>query len=295
MDNILVTVAIGTYNSSNSVIETLESIKQQTFQNIELIVSDDCSHDDTVEKCKEWIDNNNKRFSSVQLLTAPHNTGTAANCNRIFRASRGEWVKPLGADDTLLPTCIEDYVHYIQNHPEVNWVAAKMKHYREYFEDEFYEDYEDYYSRMKCYFEMDASSQFTEMLRVPFIGAPTQFMRRDMILNNGGYNEKYGILEDIPMHLKLLRLGYKCYFLDKYTVNYRMRGKESPYLFNMRLAEDNKLMTVDMRFPYFTKVEKRRYMAQYWVKRIISFLGLNRRSPKICEYIYLLLNKIANI
>ena len=295
MDNLLVTVAVGTYNSSSSVVETLESIKQQTYRNIELIVSDDCSQDDTVDVCKKWIDENKHRFVNVQVLTAPHNTGTAANCNRIFRASIGEWVKPFGADDTLMPTCIEDYVDYVQKHPNVSWVAAKMKHFREHFEDSCYEDYEDYYFNVKHYFEMDAHSQFMEMLRTPFIGAPSQFIKRDLILNNGGYNEKYGILEDIPMHLKLMSLGYKCYFLDKYTVNYRMRGNDSPYLFNLRLAEDNKLMTVDMRFPYFTKAEKRRYMAQYRVKRIISFLGLNRRNPKICEFIYLTLNKIANI
>jgi alpha-1,3-rhamnosyltransferase len=51
----LVSVVIITYNSSKYVLETLESAKAQTYQNIELIVSDDCSTDDTVEKCREWI------------------------------------------------------------------------------------------------------------------------------------------------------------------------------------------------------------------------------------------------
>ncbi|MDR0890977.1 MAG: glycosyltransferase [Endomicrobium sp.] len=53
-NNPLVSVCVITYNSSKYVLETLESIKTQTYQNIELIVSDDCSTDDTVEVCENY-------------------------------------------------------------------------------------------------------------------------------------------------------------------------------------------------------------------------------------------------
>ena len=50
-NNPLVSINVITYNSSKFVLETLESAKAQTYQNIELIVSDDCSTDNTVEIC----------------------------------------------------------------------------------------------------------------------------------------------------------------------------------------------------------------------------------------------------
>ena len=51
----LVSVVIITYNSEKTIIETLESIKNQTYKNIELIISDDFSKDNTVEICKQCI------------------------------------------------------------------------------------------------------------------------------------------------------------------------------------------------------------------------------------------------
>ncbi len=67
-----------TYNSSKFVNETLESAKNQSYENIELIVSDDCSTDDTVEICKNCIERNMQRFTRTELLTVKKNTGTSS-------------------------------------------------------------------------------------------------------------------------------------------------------------------------------------------------------------------------
>ncbi len=65
----LVSVCIITYNSAKFVVEALESIKSQTYKNIELIISDDCSTDNTIELCKQWISDNGKCFVNCELLT----------------------------------------------------------------------------------------------------------------------------------------------------------------------------------------------------------------------------------
>ena len=58
----VVTVSVSTYNSSKYVVETLESIKAQTWKNIILQISDDCSTDNTIELCRNWIEQNKERF-----------------------------------------------------------------------------------------------------------------------------------------------------------------------------------------------------------------------------------------
>ena len=68
--NILVSVNVVTYNSSKTVLETLESIKSQTYERLELIVTDDHSKDDTVQVCQKWIAENQNRFVRAKLVTS---------------------------------------------------------------------------------------------------------------------------------------------------------------------------------------------------------------------------------
>lgn len=58
MNNPLVSIQVVTYNAAKTILETLESIKAQTYPPIELIISDDCSRDNTVEICREWVMDN---------------------------------------------------------------------------------------------------------------------------------------------------------------------------------------------------------------------------------------------
>lgn len=78
----LVSVVVVIYNSSQTVIETLESIKAQTYKNIELVISDDDSKDTSVEICKKWVEKNKNRFVRTKIITHTPNTGTSANMNR---------------------------------------------------------------------------------------------------------------------------------------------------------------------------------------------------------------------
>ena len=54
-DMVLVSVCVITYNSEITVLETLDSIYAQTYPRLELIISDDCSSDQTVDICQKWL------------------------------------------------------------------------------------------------------------------------------------------------------------------------------------------------------------------------------------------------
>ena len=125
----LVSCTVLAYNSASTILEALESIKAQTYQNIELIVSDDCSTDDTVELCRKWIAQNSDRFVRVELITVDHNTGVCANSNRVLRACKGLWRKGIAADDKLLPNCVSDFIAFVREYPEARWVSSNMRAY----------------------------------------------------------------------------------------------------------------------------------------------------------------------
>ena len=106
-------VSVVTFNSEKFVFDTLESVKGQTYQNIELIITDDSSTDNTVAICSKWISENKERFTGVRLITSDFNTGITANRNRGFFAANGDWIKHVDGDDLLLPSCVQDYVEFV--------------------------------------------------------------------------------------------------------------------------------------------------------------------------------------
>lgn len=111
MSNPIVSVIVVSYNASRTILETLESIRLQTYSPLELIIAEDHSTDDTALKCEKWLAENSKRFISSKLIVNEKNLGVSANLNVGIRASSGEWIKVIG-DDVLLPDAIERNVNF---------------------------------------------------------------------------------------------------------------------------------------------------------------------------------------
>lgn len=105
-DRVLVSAIIPTYNRGYIVDRAIESVLNQTYENIEVIVVDDGSTDNTQEKLKEYGD---------RIRVVYHrNSGPAAARNRGIEASRGEIIAFLDSDDVWLPTKLERQVSLLQ-------------------------------------------------------------------------------------------------------------------------------------------------------------------------------------
>lgn len=220
MEHPLVSVPVITYNSSKTVLETLESIKAQTYPNIELLISDDCSMDNTVEICQEWIEQNKLRFARTEILTIEENKGTSANFNRAEAACRGEWIKPIAGDDLLMPNCVDDCVHYITNHPDVKVLFGRVRAF-----GGAQEENEEMDSRF-CYelFHMSSEQMLHHLLfHTNGIPAPGFFYHRALLDEYHIKNdERIPLIEDYPKWINILRAGITFHFLDKDIVKYRI-------------------------------------------------------------------------
>lgn len=211
-NNPLVSIRVITYNSSKFVLETLESAKAQTYQNIELIVSDDCSTDNTVEICREWIENNKDRFVRTELITVEKNTGIPSNCNRAVKACRGEWIKGIAGDDILLPHCIEENIKYAKNN-NADFVFSDMLYFNE--KTELPEDSK--LNKLIVKFN-NTSDKLRFYSRLPiFLNSPTWFMLNKDII----YDETYKLLDDQPFIFNLINAKRKIIYLDIKTIKYR--------------------------------------------------------------------------
>jgi len=122
----LISIVVITFNSSKYVLETLESAKAQTYQNIELIVTDDCSVDNTLSVCTEWIKKTKNRFTRTEIISVEKNTGIVPNLNRGLNAVKGEWIKFIAGDDRLNDNCIERFYEEVYQNSEIEVIFSNV-------------------------------------------------------------------------------------------------------------------------------------------------------------------------
>lgn len=276
-DDFLVSIVVVTYRSSATIVETLESIKAQTYKNIELIVSDDCSPDSTIEVAQMWIDENYKRFVYAEIVKSEKNTGVSGNCNRGIARSHGEWIKSMAGDDLLIPTAIEEYVKFVSTHPEKVRMCvcdvepfvidgdvpeSIIKAYKNLFEKES-EPYEQQRKRV--------------MTSLVFVG-PAYFYSRELFDEIGGYSEKYGCAEEWPFVYKIIMAGNRIYALNKKLVRYRVspnslcNSRDDRGLGNQRVFDGMYRFFFDKAFKDLIREGRPlvawHYALRYWSKRI---------------------------
>jgi len=107
MDLPLHSVCIPAYNHERYILACLESVRDQTYPRLELIVVDDGSRDRTAELVESFLERHGRRFERAVLLRQ-QNRGIAPTCNRLLELARGEWMHVLGSDDRFHPHKIEE-------------------------------------------------------------------------------------------------------------------------------------------------------------------------------------------
>ena len=204
----LISVVIPCYNHEKFIQDSIQSVIDQNYHNIELIIIDDGSKDSSVAKIKELIKLCEQRFVRFEFRSRP-NQGLSSTLNEALEWCQGKYFSALASDDQMLPNKTKIQVEYLEKHNDVqavmssvNWINSdneiineRKLPYKEYsFEDIFL-------SKQSLY-------------------ACTQISRLESVISVGGY--KLGcVIEDWYMWLKLSELG-RIVSLENTLVNYRL-------------------------------------------------------------------------
>ncbi|WP_460028545.1 glycosyltransferase family 2 protein [Methyloparacoccus murrellii] len=214
----LVSVLVITYNSSKYVLETLESIKRQTYSNIELVISDDASSDDTVEICQSWLALNADHFVRARLVCAEQNAGIPANCNQALGQAQGEWVKFIAGDDILLPECISIFLHHANASPAIRCFVGQMYTMQG-------NTIKKILMPVERLFPPSAKKQLRNLILFGSLPAPAAFYSLDMLISVGGFDQTYPGVEDYPLYVKIFACGYYFGVIQRPVVIYRVHGE----------------------------------------------------------------------
>ncbi|MBP5547920.1 MAG: glycosyltransferase [Bacteroidales bacterium] len=208
----LVTVIVATYNCAHYIEATLDSVYRQTYRDIELIYTDDCSIDDSVAIANRWIEAHKERFVRVAQTKTEKNSGVTANYNAGLKEAQGEWIKCLDGDDILPDDAIETYVIHCSaapSHPV--WYAHEQP-----FDDKGYKG-----SINKTVLpQVSAKKQMIYLLNHRLLGicTATNFIHRETFVAQGGFDSRFPMYQDGSPFLQALAEGKAIGVIDEVTL-----------------------------------------------------------------------------
>ncbi len=225
--NPLVSVIVPLYNYEQYITDCIRSIIEQPYPNLELLIVDDCSTDNSYEVAKRFVS------SKVQLLKTKSNRGYSAAKNHGIRKSQGELIVTLDADDMLTRKSIGSRVKRLRV-TNADFVHAQAL-------------------TVRGPLSLDSCRRITKFRRLkPVVHAQTVMLKRWIHCKHGLYDENLRSRADKEMWIRLFgeklrgpRLANIC-FLDKDVAYYR-RHKKSMMADRVRNPKLQKKLTKDLQ------------------------------------------------
>ena len=203
----LVSIVIPCYNHIDFVQDSIQSVIDQTYQNIELIIIDDGSKDESVLKIKEMIEKCERRFTRFEFRHRS-NKGLSATLNEALEWCQGEYFSVIASDDRMLEDKTQVQVHHFLDNKNCIGVCGGTE-----IIDESGTVLNRIISKKKSY-------SFDEIIMLKHdLPAPTQMVRLKCVKETGGYNVKVK-LEDWYMWLLLSKKG-ELHYIPQILSQYR--------------------------------------------------------------------------
>lgn len=223
----LFSVVIVCYNQADLIYDCIDSILEQTYPQIEIIIADDHSYDYDYEKLSKYIEKKAKdNLKRYEIFTNEKNLGIVKNCNKGGSLAQGEFMKSIAADDTFYDDKVFERMAKKLKNPNNGILCARAKAIRrdgKPTDDKYPSDVE---FEILSSLSASTSEMYRYMVTRPWspIFAPGVFWRTDLFRKIGGYDENYTFTEDWPCWIKLARNEVKFCFVDDIVVKYRYGG-----------------------------------------------------------------------
>lgn len=231
MSNIepLVSICIPTYNGERFIAHAIESALAQTYQPLEIVISDDGSCDRTLEIVQEYVRTTEIPFKIVH----GKRQGLAVNWNNCAREARGEYIKYLFQDDTLEPTCVAELMNVMLRDEGVGLVFCPRNLLTgdDPTERELLGRVRSMMSNMhlkwSCLYEIqDGICLLSDpnLFKLPLnkVGEPTvTLIRRSNLFSVGLFDESLHYVVDLDMWLRLMRCC-RVGFVDQRLAGFRI-------------------------------------------------------------------------
>ncbi|MGG3799025.1 glycosyltransferase [Metabacillus fastidiosus] len=258
----LVSVIVPAYNHEKYVQNTLDSIINQTYSNIELIILNDGSSDNTHKIITAYAEKLKNRFTNYVYINK-ENEGVCKTLNKGLEISQGKYIIPFASDDYMFPERIEEQVHFLEENKEYGMVYTNGFDYNSHdlLGPHCNYDIQNLFSSQMIFKYGDLFEYFLE--NVFSVPTPTVCIRRACYEEIGMYDENL-IYEDPDMFLRISQ-KFKIGYIDKILTIHRIHGanagKDAGVLIAGMILMEEKWRNIN-----FTDSDKKKIWMDYLYK-----------------------------
>lgn len=230
--NIEATIIVMVYKNLNQVIQTLDSIKKQTYSNYEVIVSDDGSPNYTQEEFDKITEQYKNEFTYFKLINNGINRGTVKHFNSLIKQAKGTIICPLSSGDQFYnENSLQEIMNVFDQEDKLIYTSKRMIKKENSIE---------YYPSLYQVSLLDQSNHFFEYIMKygNFVSGASTYYKKDIFDKYGFFDEKYRLLEDYPFYAKLALNNEKIGYLDYPTIQYELGGISTASNRNPLLDQD---------------------------------------------------------
>mgnify|MGYP005989898629 CR=1 FL=1 len=202
----LISIILASYNAEKYIEEAIDSIINQTYDNLEIIIVDDCSTDDTWKILEKYANNDNR----IRLYRNKENSKLPFSLNFAINKANGKYLARMDADDISLPTRIEEQVRFMETNEDIGICGTAVELFGENVKKHIL-------SHPKEHHEMK-----TRLLFSVCFNHPTVMIRKNLLIdNNLTYNLEYVNSQDYELWSRLCDIT-KMTNIDKVLLKYRI-------------------------------------------------------------------------
>ena len=253
----LVSVIALCYNHERFIIECLQSVVNQTYKNVELIIVDDFSEDKSREKILDFVNLN----PSIHYIFNETNIGNCRSFNQAFEISEGKYIIDLSTDDVLLPNRIEEQVKKFEESEKIGVVCSDAN---------FIDENSNYLGNIRSKLKPPIGNIYEDVLASKSYIMPVSVMVRRTILEKlNGYDEtlcyedfdfwvrssricEYDYVPKVLSNQRIVEGSHSTKFYQKNSPLVRSSVKVCQKAFLLNETEsENKALAIRLRFQLF--------------------------------------------
>lgn len=205
----LISVIMSVYNDEKYIHDSINSIINQSYSNIEFLIIDDNSSDNSAGIISDY----SKKDSRILYFKNEHNKGLTENLNYLISKCSGKYIARMDADDISSNNRLKIQTSYLESHPNIDVLGGAVQEF---------DDFNNLFS-IRTYPTNPSDVKKQIAISSPLCH-PTVVFRKRIFDNGIRYNKKYKTTQDLDLWFKLITLGYKIANISDVVLKFRLNN-----------------------------------------------------------------------